>query len=72
VSRKLSQDEVLDARTALEEHTAALQPKHADTTKANDWTQCEGLTTMPKFDLAARRAEAHETLRLATAAKQVQ
>jgi len=36
--RRLSLDEINNARQTLAEHTAAVKPTHTDTSKLNDWT----------------------------------
>jgi hypothetical protein len=63
---KLNQDEITEARQALDEHTAALKPSNslAATANQNRFDLMPNRTTLPVFDVHAARALAYERIRL--------
>jgi hypothetical protein len=63
---KLSEDEVLDARQALAEHTEALRPSNtlAATANQNRFDLQPSRTTIPPFDVERARKIRWEEIRL--------
>lgn len=63
---KLNQDEITEARQALDEHTAALKPSNtlAASASLNRFDLMPNRTTLPAFNVHAARALAHERIRL--------
>jgi hypothetical protein len=72
--KRLSNDEVLDARQTLETHTVDMKPTNGLATSAeqNDWTKKPSRWNAPVLNITDARAAAHERIRKENAAKQNQ
>ena len=68
--KRLSNDEVLDARQALAEHAEQNRPKHTDTSAVGDWTKSVNGSCLPTFDLKAKLTAAHALLAAENAKRQ--